>query len=66
MTNPRPEPLDFTGALLEELGKRLTRKNYLSICNASEGDLSAEEESLLPDYAQTHRSSNGRTNDANE
>ena len=52
MTKPRPEPLDFTGHLLAEQGAPLTRKNYLAICNVSEGELNAEEESLLPRYAQ--------------
>ena len=43
--------IDYIGALMKELGVPLTRKNYLDFCGVDE-PLSAEEESLLPFYAQ--------------
>jgi hypothetical protein len=49
---PKLKPTDYAGALLDELGKPLTRENYLNVSNVKEGELDGEQESMLPDYAR--------------
>ena len=44
--------MDYTGAVLQEHGLALTRENWLAMNNITESDLDAEQESLLPEYAQ--------------